>query len=132
MFEKMLENENANPARLGYDRPSPKLLAFLKKHYGLVDYIPQNNNYVVYNDYFDPATAHTYVKRSYVPAHPVPAAAKKPADESLPPPQEELKAPHEPETAAPGEEETKQFLERHEPPAEKSEMDAVTYYLEGR
>ena len=50
----MLEGEKAKSAKLAYDRPSPKLLAFLKKHYGLVNYIPQNNNYVVYNQYFSP------------------------------------------------------------------------------
>jgi len=48
----MLEGEKVIPAKLAYDRPSPKLLAFLKKHFGLVDYVPQNNNYVVYNQYF--------------------------------------------------------------------------------
>lgn len=48
----MLESENAIPERLAYDRPSPKLIGFLKKHYELVDYVPQNNNYVVFNRYF--------------------------------------------------------------------------------
>ena len=42
-----------NPHKIGYDRPSPKLLKFLGKHYGLHDYTPQNNNFVVYNAYFD-------------------------------------------------------------------------------
>lgn len=41
------------PKKLGYDRPSSKLLAFLRKYYNLTDYIPQANNYVVFNDYFD-------------------------------------------------------------------------------
>jgi len=54
IFEKMLECENVDPAKLGYDRPSPKLMGFLKKHYGLTDYIPQNNNYVIFQDYFQP------------------------------------------------------------------------------
>ena len=31
----MIENEGKRPEELGYDRPSPKLLGFLKKHYGL-------------------------------------------------------------------------------------------------
>lgn len=48
----MLKFENVQPKILAYDRPSPKLLGFLKKHYGLNQYIPQNNNYVVFNDYF--------------------------------------------------------------------------------
>ncbi len=48
----MLKFENTTPANLAYDRPSPKLLSFLKKHYNLASYIPQNNNYVVYSAYF--------------------------------------------------------------------------------
>ena len=53
LFEKMLEIEGVKPEKLGYDRPSEKLLAFLAKHYGLKRYVPQNNNYVVYSAYFD-------------------------------------------------------------------------------
>jgi hypothetical protein len=52
LFEYMLNFENIQPKILAYDRPSQKLLGFLKKHYGLNQYIPQNNNYVVFNDYF--------------------------------------------------------------------------------
>ncbi len=53
LFEKMLFVEGVKPEKLAYDRPSEKLLAFLAKHYGLKRYVPQNNNYVVYNAYFD-------------------------------------------------------------------------------
>lgn len=53
LFEKMLQTENVSPAQLAYDRPSPKLIGFLKKHYGLMSYIPQNNNFVIFNQYFD-------------------------------------------------------------------------------
>ena len=28
----------------------------MKKHYGLAKYIPQNNNYVIYDKYFDRST----------------------------------------------------------------------------
>ena len=52
----MLETEGTSASKLGYDRPSPKLLGFLKKHYGLADYIPQNNNFVVYSQYFTSTT----------------------------------------------------------------------------
>lgn len=48
----MLVLEKIEPNKIAYDKPSPKLLGFLKKYYGLVDYIPQNNNFVVYNSYF--------------------------------------------------------------------------------
>ena len=39
IFEQMLRSCGNNPAKLAYDRPSPKLIAFLGKHYGLKDYI---------------------------------------------------------------------------------------------
>jgi hypothetical protein len=49
----MLKFENIEPKMLAYDRPSPKFISFLKKHYQLADYIKQNNNFVVFNDYFE-------------------------------------------------------------------------------
>ena len=48
----MLENENINPDKLAYDRPSNKFTSFLKKHYNLSNYIQQTNNFLVFNDYF--------------------------------------------------------------------------------
>ncbi len=48
-----MEFENKKAFQLAYDRPSPKLLSFLKKHYLLVNYIPQNNNFVIYQQYFE-------------------------------------------------------------------------------
>lgn len=48
----MLAAEGHTPEQLGYDRPSPKLLAFLHKHYHLSSYVPQTNNFVVYEQYF--------------------------------------------------------------------------------
>ena len=55
IFEYMLDNEKINPEKLGYDRPSSKLIGFLSKHYGLKNYVPQNNNYVVFSKYFEDA-----------------------------------------------------------------------------
>jgi alpha-tubulin N-acetyltransferase 1 len=52
LFELMLQTENLTAAQLGYDRPSEKLISFLAKHYGLKNYVPQNNNFVVFNSYF--------------------------------------------------------------------------------
>mmetsp|Transcript_1914 Transcript_1914/g.3180 ORF Transcript_1914/g.3180 Transcript_1914/m.3180 type:complete len:105 (-) Transcript_1914:127-441(-) len=49
----MLASEHIQPHRLGYDRPSPKLLGFLRKYYDLVQFVPQANNFVVFNNYFD-------------------------------------------------------------------------------
>lgn len=52
IFDAMLEVEQTSAHRLAYDRPSGKLLPFLAKHFGLKSYVPQNNNYVVYDEYF--------------------------------------------------------------------------------
>ena len=55
IFEEMLHREgDVHPAKLAYDRPSPKLIGFLAKHYGLRNYVPQNNNYIVFSQYWDP------------------------------------------------------------------------------
>lgn len=48
----MIKHENINPEKIAYDRPSDKLLKFLKKYYNLKNYIPQNNNFVIYEEYF--------------------------------------------------------------------------------
>jgi alpha-tubulin N-acetyltransferase 1 len=48
----MLEHEGQVPAKLAYDRPSPKLIGFMGKHYGLKSFVPQNNNYVVFDEYY--------------------------------------------------------------------------------
>lgn len=53
IFEKMLQTEALAPSKLAYDRPSEKLISFLRKHYGLSKYIPQNNNFVVFDAYWD-------------------------------------------------------------------------------
>ncbi|XP_030366658.1 alpha-tubulin N-acetyltransferase 1 isoform X2 [Strigops habroptila] len=52
LFHHMLQSERVEPWRLAVDRPSQKLLAFLHKHYGLVDAIPQVNNFVIFEGFF--------------------------------------------------------------------------------
>ena len=48
----MLQHQRVTPDKLAYDRPSEKLLGFLAKHYGLKKYVPQNNNFVVFDAYW--------------------------------------------------------------------------------
>uniref|UniRef100_A0A0K8TK85 Alpha-tubulin N-acetyltransferase n=1 Tax=Tabanus bromius TaxID=304241 RepID=A0A0K8TK85_TABBR len=52
LFETMLREENYKPEKLAIDRPSDKLIGFLRKHYGLEKTIPQMNNFVVYEGFF--------------------------------------------------------------------------------
>ena len=40
LFEEMLVRETVRPEKLGYDRPSEKLISFLRRHYGLKNYTP--------------------------------------------------------------------------------------------
>jgi alpha-tubulin N-acetyltransferase 1 len=53
IYEFMLRCENTTANKIAIDRPSMKSLTFMRKHYNLSDYIPQNNNFVVYRQYFD-------------------------------------------------------------------------------
>jgi alpha-tubulin N-acetyltransferase 1 len=53
LFDAMLEYENQHPAKLAYDRPSKLLTGFLGKHFNLKSFVPQNNNYVVFDEYFN-------------------------------------------------------------------------------
>ena len=48
----MLRSEGVVPASLGYDRPSTKLLAFLRKHARLASYTAQGNNYVLFDEFW--------------------------------------------------------------------------------
>ena len=54
LFEEMLRREGIlHPARIAYDRPSTKMLAFLAKHYNLREYVPQVNKFVVFRQFWD-------------------------------------------------------------------------------
>ncbi|XP_053907949.1 alpha-tubulin N-acetyltransferase 1 isoform X1 [Cuculus canorus] len=59
LFQHMLQSERVEPRRLAVDRPSEKLLAFLRKHYGLTDAIPQVNNFVIFEGFFSNRPAPT-------------------------------------------------------------------------
>ncbi|GES85857.1 alpha-tubulin N-acetyltransferase-like [Rhizophagus clarus] len=52
LFEYMLTNEKVeNPCKLAFDRPSHKFKSFLKKYYDLENFIPQPNNFVIFDEY---------------------------------------------------------------------------------
>ncbi|KAJ0003576.1 hypothetical protein NQD34_008674 [Periophthalmus magnuspinnatus] len=52
LFNFMLQHKHVEPVLMAYDRPSPKLLSFLAKHYSLTQSIPQVNNFVVFEGFF--------------------------------------------------------------------------------
>lgn len=57
LFERMLQDEGVSPEQLAYDRPSPKLINFLAKHYGLKGYLNQSHHFVVFDAYFNKRVA---------------------------------------------------------------------------
>lgn len=52
LYDIMLERENAKPEQVAIDKPSEKFLSFLHRHYNLHKIKTQNNNYVVFEDFF--------------------------------------------------------------------------------
>ncbi|XP_059558149.1 alpha-tubulin N-acetyltransferase 1 isoform X9 [Myotis daubentonii] len=52
LFQYMLQKERVEPHQLAIDRPSPKLLRFLNKHYSLETTVPQVNNFVIFEGFF--------------------------------------------------------------------------------
>lgn len=53
LYEYMLQEESVLPVHLAIDRPSEKFMNFLLKYYGLKNILPQNNNFVVYDGFFE-------------------------------------------------------------------------------
>lgn len=104
LFDKMLAYERIYPHKLGYDRPSFKLLSFLKKHFKLEKFIPQNNNFVVFNEYFNAS----YQSVFELPPPPGPAREASRKAPQAPPQREE--PVYEPvKRAAPAQEEYKDY-----------------------
>ncbi|CAK0782603.1 hypothetical protein CVIRNUC_005808 [Coccomyxa viridis] len=52
LFQVFQATEQESPGSVAYDTPSPKLLSFLQKHYGLGDFMPQDNRFVVFNAFW--------------------------------------------------------------------------------
>jgi len=87
LFMRMLEVERVLPNKLAYDRPSPKLIKFLEKYFDLKSFVPQNNNFVIYDAYWRPnykIPASNYSKMDSVPqqkkkpATPIPETTAQP------------------------------------------------------
>lgn len=65
LFDLMLKDENIQPQNLAYDRPSPKLLGFLSKHFGLRAFIKQTHHFVVFDQYFTNPTSLVTNKQNF-------------------------------------------------------------------
>ena len=53
LFRFMLNAEKVQAHDLAIDKPSHKFLSFLRKHFSLCDVIPQVNNFVVFEKFFE-------------------------------------------------------------------------------
>lgn len=52
IFDRMLVDEKNSVEKLAFDSPTKPFLRFLAKHYNLLDFLPQTNNFVVYREFF--------------------------------------------------------------------------------
>ena len=53
MIDAMLADQHKEMKEIPIDRPSTLCLKFMKKHFGLCDYIPQSNNFVVFEQFWN-------------------------------------------------------------------------------
>ena len=53
LFEYMVNFERKVPEEMAYQRPTTPLLNFLQKNYNLYNYVLQNNNYIVFDEFFN-------------------------------------------------------------------------------
>lgn len=61
---------NVNPRHLAIDKPSFKFSSFLHKHYNLVAKIPQVNNFVIFEGFFNNRTDIQNKRNGKPPTHP--------------------------------------------------------------
>jgi len=52
MQQILTSSPNLSPAKLAFDRPSAKLVPFLRKHFGLLDLVEQPNKFVISRQFF--------------------------------------------------------------------------------
>ncbi|CAM9405407.1 unnamed protein product, partial [Laminaria digitata] len=57
LFTAALQREGVAPTEIAYDRPSPKLKPFLRRHFGLTNCLDQPNRFMVFKEYFSGAAA---------------------------------------------------------------------------
>ena len=53
IFDFMLNYKNIEPGELAYDRPTLRFLSFLKRNYGLENFITQENNFTIFEEFFE-------------------------------------------------------------------------------
>ncbi|XP_030853700.1 alpha-tubulin N-acetyltransferase 1 [Strongylocentrotus purpuratus] len=72
LFTHMLQAEGVKPHHLAIDRPSHKFQSFLMKHYKLRATIPQVNNFVIFEGFFNNQPETSYCRKRAMGKPPVP------------------------------------------------------------
>lgn len=53
LFDRMAETEQVAASKLAIDQPSEKMLAFMERHFGLRQPLPQSNHFAVFPGFFE-------------------------------------------------------------------------------
>lgn len=61
MIDKMLADQHLEMKQIPIDRPSALCLSFMKKHFGLSEYMPQSNQFVVFDQFWE---SHEYFNKN--------------------------------------------------------------------
>ena len=67
MIDRVLRDLNLQMQQIPIDRPSALCLSFMKKHFGLSEYVPQNNKYVVFDQFWRSEFQNEHRNRDYNP-----------------------------------------------------------------
>lgn len=70
LFDYFLQDMNVNPKHLAIDKPSFKFSSFLHKHFNLAAKIPQVNNFVIFEGFFNNRTDVQNKRNGKPPSHP--------------------------------------------------------------
>lgn len=70
LFEFFLQDQKINPKHIAIDKPSFKFSSFLNKHYNLKAVVPQVNNFVVFEGFFDSRSDIQGRRNGKPPSHP--------------------------------------------------------------
>ncbi|XP_056110442.1 alpha-tubulin N-acetyltransferase 1 isoform X3 [Rhinichthys klamathensis goyatoka] len=107
LFDFMLKHKRVEPEQMAYDRPSPKFLSFLEKHFDLKNSVPQVNNFVVFDGFFQSRSVVREEQRALPwpfvrpagPPHSPPLLPSSPQSRSLSVGSSPSRAPHRPVVA---------------------------------
>ncbi|KAH0787857.1 alpha-tubulin N-acetyltransferase-like [Histomonas meleagridis] len=85
LIDRMLSDQGLEMSQIPIDRPSALCFSFMKKHFGLSEYLPQANKFVVFDQYWE--TKHQFIEpHSLRVQQPMTPQRKQPQNRLLEPP----------------------------------------------